>query len=368
MNIITWSEHNTKIDHAELKESSMFCVVVRSCLGGSVILEAKKEMDPRLQRTAEWWIRNLEMVSGCRYILFLLHYFFYFLISFLQWIAFISNTSISKRRPTRVSVHSLTSYHFRICRFQTQDQAVIQNIVVSTEQSLGVFQSNVMSYSTWRGGRGVRLIFQSTDHWHTIGVIQPSVRGRTREEKGTAFYAFPNYMFAELKGKEAGNVIIYQLPLSVCCTLEDISATLFIKKKKWACWILTWSVILGQDTLMGEQRHHNHCTDRSCSSCSPRALVLPDFLRFYCSIQCNSFKFHKNRIVSQERNCPFWKDTSGCIVIRICIYQNLSYRVTYKETVCKGCYADTTSLDFRQNFSKSFWHSHIDILKSWADA
>lgn len=158
--------------------------------------------------------------------------FFYFFISLLQWIAFISNTSISKRRPTRVSVHSLTSCHFRICRFQTQDQAVIQNIVVSTEQSLGVFQSNVMSYSTCRGGRGVRLIFQSTDHWHTIEVIQPSVRGRTREEKGTAFYAFPNYMFAELKGKEAGNVIIYQLPLSVCCTLEDISATLFIKKKE----------------------------------------------------------------------------------------------------------------------------------------
>lgn len=198
-------------------------------------------------------------------------------------------------------------------------------------KALMSFRAMWMSYSTCRGGRGVRLIFQSTDHWHTIGVMQPSVRGRTREEKGTAFHVFPNYMFAELKGKEVGNIIIYQLPLSVCCTLEDISATLFTKKKKWACWILTWSVILGQDTLMGEHRHHNHCTDRSCSSCSPRALVLPHILCFCCSIQCNSFKFHKNRIVSQERNCPFWKDTNGCIVTHISIYQNLSYRMTYKK-------------------------------------
>lgn len=94
------------------------------------------------------------------------------------------------------------------------------------------FRTLWMSYSTCRGGRGVRLIFQRTDHWHTTGVMQPSVRGRTREEKGTAFHVFPNYMFAELKGREAGNIIIYQLPLSVCCMLEDFLPFSLQKKKE----------------------------------------------------------------------------------------------------------------------------------------
>lgn len=72
------------------------------------VLEAKKEMDPHLQRTVEWWIRDLELLSGCRCILFLSYCFFYFFISLLQWVAFVSNTSILKREPICVSGQSLT--------------------------------------------------------------------------------------------------------------------------------------------------------------------------------------------------------------------------------------------------------------------
>ena len=48
--------------------------------------------------------------------------------------------------------HSLAC-HFKICRFQTQDQAVIQNVAVSTEQSLGVFQRDVNESQHLQGWR-----------------------------------------------------------------------------------------------------------------------------------------------------------------------------------------------------------------------
>lgn len=58
----------------------VLCCCLDYALEDQSILEAKKEMDPRLQRTAEWWIRDLKMVSGCKYILFLLRCFFCFFL------------------------------------------------------------------------------------------------------------------------------------------------------------------------------------------------------------------------------------------------------------------------------------------------
>lgn len=161
------------------------------------VLEAKKEMDPHLQRTVEWWIRDLELLSGCRCILFLSYCFFLFFY-FSSPMGSLCIKHFYFKEGTYFCFWTVTHLHVTSKSVGSKPKTKLWFKTWQWAQSKASvsFRGMWMSHSTCRDGREVRPIFQSTDHWHTMGVMQPSVRGRTREEKGTAFHVFPNYMFA----------------------------------------------------------------------------------------------------------------------------------------------------------------------------